>query len=530
MTDIDNIRAEYFGGEPNATTLDQLGQWIAESPDHARVMALESLIVSELRRRGGRAVAGAPPENAKPGLRVAPDTVANPPAHRENATHTDPSWWPWKVVLAASAACAVAAAGLFATAERHGPAILVAELGAVWEGEAPTASGFEPRRVYRLQAGLAHVKTESGASLIFEGPCQLAVTGDNAALLGGGKLAARCITKQTHGFTVTTPAGRVVDLGTEFGVEHNARGTFAYVLDGEVQVFASGPSGEATRVVRAGDAVRLSTRGTVVMDEAGWAPDFVTVSDFRVAAARASGSVTAAWAGCYDRLRSDLDLVFWTDFDTSPALGPPTNLCRYADDRNKLLPNDAIELVSGRLGENEALRRGAGDAIPQVRAPGVFRSLTLAAWVRLDQAAEGQATRHRALLLSDWSLPGSLHWQLKGDALRLTYPRGDSKPHAAYSARLPEAAGSGWRLFATVVQTGSRGAVRHFVDGQLIGEQPIVDATLPLRLGDCGIGGWQREGDERTLGGLIDDLMIWRRPLANSEITQLFEDGRAPTP
>jgi hypothetical protein len=528
MTDIETLKGAYFAGEADAVSVARLGRWLVESSDNAREFSLEAMIVRELR---GRAATddGTRPAQVVPlrvvGQAALPSSVVGgflAEARTRLVT-------PWRLA-AAAAACILIAASVALVMGRHTPARVVAELAAVWEGVAPTSGGLTPGRVYRLESGLTQVETSTGAMLVIEGPCELAVTGENATLFNRGRLTARCSTKQTHGFTVTTPTGRVVDLGTEFGVEHGERGTFAYVFDGEVQAFSDSGRYENGRVIRSGEGVRLSPGGAEPIGEGGWSPEFVTVSDFRVAVAEANGSVAAGWSDHYERLRSDPELVFWTDFDACEQLGHPTNLCRYGDGRHKLLTTSGLTFEAGRLATNDAVRLSKGSTLPVIRVPGVFRSLTLAAWIRLEGDNVGRESEHRGLLLSDWSLPGSLHWQLKGDTLRLSHPRSGTQPHVSYSAPLPESFfdESAWRLLVTVVDAGPAGEVRHYLDGALLAKTRFAADTAALRLGDCEVGGWSRADDQRLLDGAIDDLMVWRRHLTEPEIKQLHEDGQPP--
>ena len=526
MTEMEALKSSYFNGVADAESVARLGNWLCQSPENAREFALDALIVQELR---GRRPSGTDvTRRTGTTLRLLTTDESVAPAEADSTSLRSEWWMFWRMTAAAAAACVLVAVSAALLTGRSAPARLMAEVNARWDGDAPDGSGLEPGRVYRLESGLAQVETTTGALLVVEGPCEVAINGANATLLNRGKLTARCSTKETHGFTVTTPTGRVVDLGTEFGVEHNEQGTFAYVFDGEVQAFSDTSRRTDGRVIRAGEGVRISPRGAEPIGDLGWAPEFVTVSDFRVALSKASGAVAERWTGYYERLREDPDLVFWTDFDASNKLGRPMNLCRYGDGRHKLLARVDPTYEAGRLRANDAVRLLDGDARPVVRVPGIFRSLTLGAWVRVAESERGDDGKHRGLLLSDWSLPGSLHWQLKGNALRLTYPNRGSDNHASFSTELPESFfdGGAWRLLVTVIETGPGGRVRHYLDGELLGEVGTDPASPQLRLGDCEVGGWSKPDDSRPLDGLMDDLLVWRRPLAAAEVEQLYDDGR----
>ena len=68
-----------------------------------------------------------------------------------------------------------------------------------------------------LVRGLAEITFRSGARIVLNGPAHFVVGSKLGGALQIGKLTAR-VPHDAHGFTVNTPAGKVVDLGTEFGV------------------------------------------------------------------------------------------------------------------------------------------------------------------------------------------------------------------------------------------------------------------------------------------------------------------------
>ncbi len=111
---------------------------------------------------------------------------------------------------------------------------LTRSVNALWEEKtspaprAPLAAGQK----LTLARGLVEIVFNTGATVVLEGPAELEVgtkgagvsdqgsedIGDNACSLAIGKLFAR-VPPKAHGFTVHTPSMKIVDLGTEFGVE-----------------------------------------------------------------------------------------------------------------------------------------------------------------------------------------------------------------------------------------------------------------------------------------------------------------------
>lgn len=75
---------------------------------------------------------------------------------------------------------------------------------------------------YTLRQGAVELDLASGAKVMLRAPASFEVRG-NQINLGSGQAFA-VVPKSAIGFTIDTPQGRVVDLGTEFGVRVDERG------------------------------------------------------------------------------------------------------------------------------------------------------------------------------------------------------------------------------------------------------------------------------------------------------------------
>jgi len=105
------------------------------------------------------------------------------------------------------------------------------------------ASGQIPPRVgsslkaqrLRLDSGLLELKFACGATVIIEGPVDFEVRGPQHGFLHQGRAVTR-LPKGTKGFILDSPRGKLVDQGTEFGVNVTASGdTEVHVLEGLVE-------------------------------------------------------------------------------------------------------------------------------------------------------------------------------------------------------------------------------------------------------------------------------------------------------
>jgi hypothetical protein len=106
----------------------------------------------------------------------------------------------------------------------------------VWEGSsAAVGDVLEQGRVLEIASGIAELKFPAGVSVLLEGPASFRITGPKSAMLERGRLVARVNEVQGRGFVIDGPSGRIVDLGTEFGVSVDKSGEMeVHVLEGTV--------------------------------------------------------------------------------------------------------------------------------------------------------------------------------------------------------------------------------------------------------------------------------------------------------
>jgi ferric-dicitrate binding protein FerR (iron transport regulator) len=153
----------------------------------------------------------------------------------------------------AAAACVALAAGVAwwlagrsGGREQRGPVVawLVNAQNCEW-ADADAPPDMRAGGTLRLERGLAEVRFDCGARVVLEGPATLELLSGSGARLHRGKLTAR-VPDAAAGFEVLSPQGKVIDLGTEFGIAVADSGaTDVYVFEGKVvaRPVADGESG-----------------------------------------------------------------------------------------------------------------------------------------------------------------------------------------------------------------------------------------------------------------------------------------------
>jgi hypothetical protein len=415
---------------------------------------------------------------------------------------TQISHFPWRPVLAAAAAILLFAGTLFWSLARRPYAVVNGNVGL----QAAANGGAFRGEWHDLQTGLLELTTARGARVVIEAPARFRFESAQKLRLARGRVAAD-VPPSARGFTVITPDGQAVDLGTKFGVDVPTHGEpEIHVFQGEV---IAQPSGGRKQSLRSGEAYSLqngSGSARELRSAAFVRPDEVaSLHAGFIAGQRARSEAALA------KLRADPALIALLDFASDrPAEGT------YRMVQGRWPGSRAPEFVS--VGDHMNLDAGGERDWPQ---------LTLAAWVRLDRLG----APYQSLLHTDgWSKnhAGQVHWMvtrnakmrlaLWGNTLAAGFEEPDHYPDSR-TAVLPE---QGRWMHLAVVYDSARHAVRFFLNGRFDNES-LQDVAHPARLGPAQIGNWDLH--DRKLSGRIDELLLLGRAMSDAEVQALFEAG-----
>ena len=402
----------------------------------------------------------------------------------------------------------------------------------------------------KLLGGTVQVDFFSGARLVLVGPAELEIRAARSAHLARGRVTCE-VDERGHGFELSAPGLRVVDLGTAFGLSAPDPGApEVHVMEGRVAVALAGGGG----FTELGKAQARQLTNGAFMDIAFTPGEFPRSTDLQRSEVAEATRRLRAWREGAATLGRDPSVLAHFTFDNPEADygGSARNLATSPGRGSDGMVIGARQ-AEGRWPGKRALEfRGRGDRV-LVRVPGEHASLTFAAWLRVD-AYQQQVT---ALLVNEgprrWEgletgQPSNtsvalaetpfapLRWELRDDGqLALNWQRrarldGQSwHIHWADTDLKPGHLGA-WTLLASVVD-GARGEVVHCVNGREVARR-AAPVEAPFSLARLSLGNLSSTDAEAKAGirygfyGLMDEVIVASRAFSAAEIARQYETGR----
>ncbi|RYD37885.1 MAG: hypothetical protein EOP87_02665 [Verrucomicrobiaceae bacterium] len=405
-------------------------------------------------------------------------------------------------------------------------AMLGQTTGVDWSGGTPrlVAGSPLPKGWLHFSKGTLRLDFYSGATVIVEGPASLELISPFRMRLGKGKLIAN-VPPPAEGFTIVSGDLRVVDRGTEFGMNVEKPGDCeVHVFKGEVELQGDVPA-SAARQLRQGDA--LAIRGGTVVNLRADRGSFMDPAALYKEEVLESEARWKTWKEASDSFRSTPGLLVYFDFENrEPGSSFLPNRAAMADS-GSFGTVVGCEALSGRWPGKSAIGFSKTSDRVCFRTSGSMSSLTLMAWVRVDSIL----LEHSSLLTMSPEEVGEIHWKLGKSGRLLIGVRASQELKYGSWERLESPVVvtqrdlGRWMHIATVID-GDAKMMRHFVNGEQIASGRMNRPT-PVRLGLANIGNFDappgqriRYGESRSFNGRIDEFAMLNRSLSNEEIRQ----------
>lgn len=117
-----------------------------------------------------------------------------------------------------------------------------------------------------LRNGLAELLFDNKTKVVIEGPAEFTLLAEDRIDLRYGRIYAT-VPPGAMGFTINTPTSRVIDLGTEFGVQADPFGdVYLHVIKGKTTLIAGEKTNKVNLEVTAGHAKKVSSTTQEVSD------------------------------------------------------------------------------------------------------------------------------------------------------------------------------------------------------------------------------------------------------------------------
>ncbi len=405
-------------------------------------------------------------------------------------------------------------------------AVLTKSYGLGWhEGskDFPDTGSLLQTGKFAFTQGVVQLEFLQGATAILEGPVEADLLHSNALSVKLGKLRAH-VPRVATGFTVNLPTGKVIDLGTDFGVEVHTDGSAeVYVYRGKVSYEGVDFEGhQVTKQLSGGEAIFLDTFGVMTPLDMPTG-NFIGSADLASRSLEDAHRRRAAWLKRSQKLASDPNTLLYYGFD---GHDPWTRVLKDETNRNNGDGDGAV--IGCNWGEGRWPGKGAlefsknNDRVClNINQP--LKSATLVAWVRLDSLSNQGAP----LVFSKPNINGAAGWAINPlGKLVLEVKTSDSyevyESAVAFSAdRLGK-----WVHLATSFD-GKNKWVNHFMNGRSFSREKIDRAEkINLKKGLLGhFQAFPNRNPSLSMKGSIDEFAIFDSAWDEETIRELYEVG-----
>ena len=405
-------------------------------------------------------------------------------------------------------------------------AVMTKSVGVKWSNETwfrpSLGSTLEPS-VLQIDEGLVQLEFLKGSTVILEGPVNFELINSNEGSLSSGKLRAT-VPEVARGFTINLPKGKLIDLGTEFGLSvHNGGSAEIYVYRGNVLYAGENESGEEVeREVSGGQALFVDPNGFSNWVEMP-SEAFIGTADIAFRSKEESQNRHASWVQLSEEIAQNANTSLYYSFDHH---SPWARALQNQSSQNLDSLNGAIIGCSwseGRWPGKGALAFKRKNDRVRLDFNVSLQAFTLSAWIKIDKLKDKMSP----ILCSESLSSGSGSWFInqKGQVV-LEVSRGSKKDMYQSAVAFRSERMGRWVHVATSFDLSKR-KVSHFVNGRSFSHEKIR-SQIPVSFSNSSLGYCSKAKPFKrqiTLQGSMDELAIFKTSMPESEIRRMYEIG-----
>lgn len=385
-------------------------------------------------------------------------------------------------------------------------AVMTDKTEVVWKNAQSVAEPGKPlySRSLQFESGTVELLFFNGVRGIVEGPADLVLLNDKEIFCRYGTISMTVPTRGS-GFAIQTPHAVIRDIGTEFVTLVSEKESRVHVVKGEVEIDNTAV-GKVSLKTNEGAAVLIDQSISSFAAEVG---RFVSVPKMR------KRSKNSQNIGLRDTVRTPSlpESLFNIRFDEKGA-------------SEGIRPIGGIR-EKGCLPETQAFCfKNPNDRI-EIDLPFKSNTLTLVTRIRLDILNN----RSNPLLMSRGTGEGGFLWHIspEGELVFEVRRKAGTHPERFVSPTVFTAYELSRWVQLAVVLDGSRKSLTLYQEGCPVFMAKLKPAAISLQKVD--LGNWKLwelndkgDGFYQSLGGAVDELLIFDRPLSHQEIRALYNE------
>jgi hypothetical protein len=405
-------------------------------------------------------------------------------------------------------------------------AVLTKSVGVKWSKH----TGFRPElgttlelSRLQIQKGLVQLEFLQGSTVILEGPVDFQILNSNEGKLAKGKLRAT-VPEVALGFTVNLPKGRLIDLGTEFGLNvHPGGSTEIFVYKGNVLYRGQNDSDEeVTREISGGEALFVDPFGFANWVEMPSEP-FIGTADLAYRSKEESQVRHAAWLELSKEISQSASTSLYYSFDNQ---SPWARVVQNQSSPQKSFLNGAIigcKWSEGRWPGKGALSFERQNDRVRLNFHEKLPTVTLCSWIKIDKLSNHLSP----ILCSNNASSGAASWYInrKGQVVLEVFRGSIKDTYQSAVAFRKERLGK-WMHVATTYDLGSK-RVSHYANGRPFSHEQIK-GSMPISFANSQLGHLGKNSafsKDIVLNGSVDEFVVFNIASPEADIRRMYEIG-----